>query len=309
MILFEIYGLSRLCRTSLLGSLGLAGAVSNVGDALATVGDLRTQSVRARRLVALAEIESADLVVSVLAEGIGHVDELVVLVDPAVGLAHAAGHVVHAVGGGQGQLAVVEEVAALAGIDELVGHVDAAAGVGVLLGALAEAKVVPGIVGDVVGAAGLVDLEEVEASVAVGDLDADVVAVNAHGPVGNTVGVDEAAQHADGGRVLLVGSDACASALTSAAGDRNGRDGGSRGSQDSSDGGEHFEVGKQVNCFVEEGVCVLEVVVEPSVVVVYKSRKEWRQELRYEGMNRSQRGFGEMTVCLVVEIDEEKLSP
>jgi hypothetical protein len=56
-------------------------------------------------------------------------------------------------------------------------------------------------------------------------------------------------------------------------------------------------------------VCVLEVVVEPSVVVVYKSRKEWRQELRYEGMNRSQRGFGEMTVCLVVEIDEEKLSP
>lgn len=48
------------------------------------------------------------------------------------------------------------------------------------------------------GAAGLVDLEEVEAAVAVGDLDADVVAVDTHGPVGHTVGVDLAAQDTNG---------------------------------------------------------------------------------------------------------------
>lgn len=64
------------------------------------------------------------------------------------------------------------------------------------------------------GAGGLVDLEQVQAAVAVGDLDADVVAVDAHGPVGNAVGVDLAAQDSDGGRVLLVGGDAGAAAVT-----------------------------------------------------------------------------------------------
>ncbi|KAK0762742.1 hypothetical protein N5P37_005560, partial [Trichoderma harzianum] len=204
---------------NLSSSLSLAGAVSNVGDALARVSNLGTQGVRARRLVADVEIQSAGLVVSVLAERVGDVDELVVLVDPAVGLAHAAGDVVHAVGSRERQLAAVHEISALAGIDELVVHGNAAASVGVLLGTLAEAKVVPGIIGDVVGTARLVNLEEVEAAVAVGDLDADVVAANTHGPVGNTVGVDQAAQDTDGGGVLLVGGDAGASTVT--AGDGN----------------------------------------------------------------------------------------
>lgn len=88
------------------------------------------------------------------------------------------------------------------------------------------------------GAAGLVDLEEVEAAVAVGDLDADVVAVDAHGPVSNAVGVDLAAQNTNGGRVLLVGSDAGASAVTT---DGNGRDGGGGGSKEGSEGSKHFE--------------------------------------------------------------------
>lgn len=39
----------------------------------------------------------------------------------------------------------------------------------------------------------------------VGELDADVVAVNGSGPVRDTVGVDLATQDADGGRVALVG--------------------------------------------------------------------------------------------------------
>lgn len=102
--------------------------------------------MRARRLVADAQVQRADLVVSVLAEGIGHVDQLVVLVNPAVGLADAASDVVHAVGGGQRQLSTVEQVAALAGIDKLIGHGDAAAFLGVFLSTLSEGKVVPGIV-------------------------------------------------------------------------------------------------------------------------------------------------------------------
>lgn len=107
---------------------------------------LGSKSVRAAGLVALLKIQGADLVVSVLAEGIGHVDQLVVLGNPAVGLADAARDVVHAVGGRQRQLAVVHEAGALAGVDKLVVHVDAAAGVGAGRGALAEAQVVPGIV-------------------------------------------------------------------------------------------------------------------------------------------------------------------
>lgn len=88
------------------------------------------------------------------------------------------------------------------------------------------------------GAAGLVDLEEVQAAVAVGDLDADVVAVDAHRPVGNSVGVDLAAQDTNGGGVLLVGSDAGAAAVTT---DGNGRDRGGGGSKEGSEGSKHFE--------------------------------------------------------------------
>lgn len=107
---------------------------------------LSSKSVRAGGLVALLKIKGADLVVSVLAEGIGHVDQLVVLGNPAVGLADAASNVVHAVGGRQRKLSVVQKAAALAGINKLVVHVDTATGVGAGAGALAEAKVVPGIV-------------------------------------------------------------------------------------------------------------------------------------------------------------------
>lgn len=102
--------------------------------------------MRAAGLVALLKIERADLVVSVLAKGIGHVDQLVVLSNPAVGLAEAASDVVHAVGSRESKLAAVHEAGALAGIDKLVVHVDAAAGVGAGRSALAKAKVVPGIV-------------------------------------------------------------------------------------------------------------------------------------------------------------------
>lgn len=139
------------------------------------------------------------------------------------------------------------------------------------------------------GAAGLVDLEEVEAAVAVGDLDTDVVAVDAHGPVGNTVGVDEAAQDANGGRVLLVGSDACASASASTTGNGDGCSGGSSGSKESSDGSEHFEGWKQVKCFVKRE-CLYEKWLSNRRCCDWDMRaKEWTHKLQYEGMNRSKK--------------------
>lgn len=113
-----------------LSRLGLASAVDNVGDRLASGSVLSSKGVRAAGLVAGLKIQGADLVVSVLAEGISHVDQLVVLGNPAVGLADAAGDVVHAVGGRESQLSAVHEAGALAGVDKLVVHVDAAAGVG-----------------------------------------------------------------------------------------------------------------------------------------------------------------------------------
>ena len=84
----------------------------------------------------------------------------------------------------------LDQTGALLRGDRLVVHLDAAAGDGVGHGRLARVEVVPGVVGDVVGAAGLVDAEEVDGAPAVGDLDADVVAVYAHRPVGYAVGVD-----------------------------------------------------------------------------------------------------------------------
>lgn len=74
------------------------------------------------------------LVDAVLADGVVDVVQLVVLGDPALGLAEARGDVVHGVGGGEGKLAVVEDVLALGGVDVLVVHGDATAHMGVLGG-------------------------------------------------------------------------------------------------------------------------------------------------------------------------------
>lgn len=194
--------------------------------------------MRALGLVADAQVESARLVVAILASRVLHVDELVVLGDPAVLVLDARADVAHAVGGRERQLAIVEEILALIGRDEFISHVDAAAGLRVFSGRLAKGEVVPGIVGDVVGTAGLVNLEEVEAAAAVGDLDTDVVAVDTHGPVGNTVGIDLAAEDTDGGGVLVVGGDA--GRLATLGGNGASRDGRGRGEDNSSDGGKHF---------------------------------------------------------------------
>src|SRR5262249_48011917 len=86
----------------------------------------------------------------------------------------------------------------------LVLHGDGAARDGVVDGRLARLQVVPGVVADVVGALGLVDAQQADGAAAVAQLDADVVAVDGAGPVGDAVGVDLAAEDADRGRVAVV---------------------------------------------------------------------------------------------------------
>lgn len=217
----------------------LASAVLDVLDNQARRLVQDTELVRAARLVALLEVERADLVVAVLALGVDDVDELVVARHPRAGLLQAADDKVDAVGRAQGQLAVVQQAVALAVVDVLPLDVDAAARVRVLRRGLAEDELVPGVVRDVVRAAGAVDLEHVEAAALVAQLHADVVAVDVAGPVGHAVGVDQPAQHAHRRRVLVVGGDgdgACS-------GEDRGRDGGGRRGEEAEGvaEGRHFD--------------------------------------------------------------------
>jgi hypothetical protein len=179
------------------------------------------------------------LVNTVLADGVVDVVELVVLGDPALGLAEARGDVVHGVGGSEGKLALVKDVLALGGVDVLVVHGNASALLRVLGGRLAEAKVVPGIVGNVVSTTRRVNLEEIDRAALVRDLNADVVAVNGTGPVGNAVGVDLAAENSDAAGVLVVRSDAGRARVASGKG--TGRDQSGRSSEEGGELGEHVD--------------------------------------------------------------------
>lgn len=148
--------------------------------------------MRAGSLVRVGVVEVARLVATQSAQGIEDVVEDVVLADPGVVLLETAGQKVHAVGGAEREVAVlgVDEVLAVGRVDVLVGHLDGATGGGLLGGGEAGVEVVPGIIADVVGAFGLVDAEEVDGAVLVGEGDADVCAVDRVGPVGDAIGVD-----------------------------------------------------------------------------------------------------------------------
>lgn len=227
------------CPSHLSSSNLLASAVGNVDDVAVELLD-RSEAARADRLVADGEVEVADLVNAVLADGVVDVVEVVVLGDPALGLAEARSEVVHAVRGRERQLAVLHEALALGSAHDLVVHVDTTTLVGILGGRLAVGEVVPGIVGDVVGTTRLVDAEEVEGTALVGDLDADVVAADGTRPVGDAVGVDLATDNTNAAGVFNVGSDAGRAGSTRR--DGTGRDQSSRSSgDDSSEGGQHFD--------------------------------------------------------------------
>jgi hypothetical protein len=196
--------------SNLLQSLGdNASAVGDVGDCLAFHSGLQTELVRAGRLVALGQVRVFTPLINAHGAGaVGDVEEGEVVADPGVGLL-AAGDKVHGVGGGEGEGLVVglEQVRTLAHVDVLVGGSDTATLDWVFLGSLAGDEVVVGVVRDIEGSAGLVDLEQVDATAVGVDLDAHVVAANGAGPVGDAVGVDLATKNTDRGRELGVGSD------------------------------------------------------------------------------------------------------
>ena len=225
---------------SLLGVNISTSTVLNVDNLLSSRRVVRSHLVRASSLVALVQVKRASLVVTILADGVEHVVQLIVLGSIAVGLVlHARRNVVHAVGSRQGDLAIVQQVSTLAGRTVLPVHVDAPALVRLLVSTLAKSEVVPRIIRNVVSTARGVNLQHVEAASAVGDLDANVIAADGARPVGYAVGVDVAAHDADGARVHIVRSDAGSLA---ALGEGAGRSDGSRRREEGGDLSQHCDV-------------------------------------------------------------------
>lgn len=151
-----------------------------------------SELVWASGLVRVWVVEVARFVATESTQRIEDVVEDVVLADPGIVLLETAGEKVHAVGSAEREVAVfcIDEVFAVGGINVLVGHLDGAAGSGLLGGRVTGVEIVPGIVADVVGAFGLIDAEEVDGAVLVGEGDADVCAVDRLGPVGDAISVD-----------------------------------------------------------------------------------------------------------------------
>lgn len=203
--------------------------VSDILNGKTAQGVLSTKDMVALRLVADSEIKCADLVEAERAGTVLDVVESRVLSDP--GLGSAAGEETDGVGGHERKLLVgcLDEVLAVFHVDALVLNVHAAALDGVLGGALAGSQVDVGVIADVVGTAGSVDVKEVHFAAVGGDFDADTVATRELREVGDAVGIDVAAKDTDRGGVLVVGSD------------RDARSGGSGDEAKSgSNEGQHF---------------------------------------------------------------------
>lgn len=94
---------------------------------------------------------------------------------------------------------------------------------GLLCGADTDVEIVPSIIANIERTARCIDLQEVDSTPICSDTHAEIVAVRLHGPVGDTVDVDEAAQYTDGGGVGVVRSDGDAGSD----GGRDHREGGS----------------------------------------------------------------------------------
>lgn len=229
---------------SLKSDRKLASTVGNVLDRKAGQGLGAAEAAGAGGLVADCQVELALLIDTPGAGRVLNVEEGVVLGHEALRLGKARRQVVHAVGSREGQpAAVLEEVLALAGGDGLPVHGNTTTLGGSIGGRFASAKVVPGIVGNVEGTARLVDAEQVDAAVAVGDFNADVVAADGVGPVGNAVNVNLATKDTDGRREGVVGRNAGGAGLAGIP-DRNGggRDQAGRSSKEGGQSdGEHID--------------------------------------------------------------------
>ena len=101
----------------------------------------------------------------------------------------------------------VDEVLALRHVHLFVGHFYSAASDRGVFGRVACVEIVPGIVGNVVRATGLVHAQEVYRARAIGQGDAEIGAVWRGRPVGDAVGVDFAPEDTNRGRVAVVGCD------------------------------------------------------------------------------------------------------
>lgn len=110
--------------------------------------------MRARGLIANTQIQFAHLIEAQRTRRVRNIVQRGVLPDPRVGA--AARVETHRVGCHQRQLAIggLDDVLTVGHVDLLILGGDAAAHGGVVAGGIAGGQVVPGIVGDVVGAAG-----------------------------------------------------------------------------------------------------------------------------------------------------------
>lgn len=85
---------------------------------------------------------------------------------------------------------------AFGGIDVFEGHFDGTAGCRLVGGTVTSVEVIPGIVANVVRTLGLIDTEEIDGAVLVGEGNADIVAIDRIGPISDAIGVDFAAENA-----------------------------------------------------------------------------------------------------------------
>lgn len=165
--------------------------------------------MRAGRLITHMEVRVlAPLVNTEGTSRVSDVEEREVVANPRVGLL-AAGNKVHGVCRCESKGLVLgqEEVLALVHVDILVSSGDNATHDRFFSRGLTGDEVVVSIVGDVIGATGSVNLEEVNAAAVGKNTNAQVVAANRAGPVGDTVSVDLATKHTNGRRVNVVRGD------------------------------------------------------------------------------------------------------
>ena len=138
--------------------------VARVGQDWVVAQGVRAGRERVRRR------QVALLIVTVMADRLLNVVQLVILSHPR--LSKARGQPVHTVGSGERQLArsVGDEATALVGGDVLGINLDTTTWTGpARLGdGVAGEQDVPGVVADIVGTAGLVDVHDVNGAIAVG---------------------------------------------------------------------------------------------------------------------------------------------
>ncbi|KAH8201053.1 hypothetical protein TruAng_004749 [Truncatella angustata] len=176
-----IHDLSRRCKYF------FPGWITDIVDRFRSQGDRRAQWVLAGRLVRIWPVECTFLVISPRTQRIENI------------VKHAAREEIHAVRCAERQLAPIGmyQVCAVRRVQINILHLHRAPGRRLVQRRVPRVEVVPGVVGDVVGALRLVHPEQPHAAAGIRDRHADVAARDRVGPVGDPVRVDLAPQHPD----------------------------------------------------------------------------------------------------------------